>query len=142
MGNYDDIINLPRHQSLAHKHMSMNDRAAQFLPFAALTGYDASILETARLTAEKKVLSNEDKLEISNQINILNSHIKERPTVYITHFVPDSKKDGGCYQVIEGKIKKIDDYTKQIIFENNVRIDINCIYSIKSSIIDEYQYIF
>ena len=74
MGNYDDIINLPRHVSLTHKHMSMNDRAAQFLPFAALTGFDASIMETARLTAEKKILSNEDKINISNQI--LNTFIQ------------------------------------------------------------------
>ena len=100
---YDDIINLPHHQSVKHPHMSMTERAAQFSPFAALTGYEAVIAETGRLTGERVELTDERKEEIDRTLNELLD--LGRPAV-ITYFEPDDRKDGGQYNVIAGVLKK------------------------------------
>ena len=104
-GTYDDIINMPHHKSDCHARMSVHDRAAQFSPFAALTGYDAEITETARLTDSRIELSEEEK-------EILDSKLRRaedtKQTVCITCFVPDPHKSGGAYVEIVGRVKKID----------------------------------
>ena len=142
MGKYDDIINLPPHISKTHKHMSNNDRAAQFLPFAALTGYDASIIETARMTVEKRTISSEDRENISKKLNILLQHIKEQPLIYITYFVKDTKKSGGEYVYCDCQIKKIDEFNKTLTLSNGIIISFDNIYCLASPIIDEYQYLY
>lgn len=107
---YDDIINLPHHVSADRPHMPMLDRAAQFSPFAALTGYDAAIVETARLTDTKRDLSEDQKEVISKQLYELQSRLKTDPTVTVTYFVPDSRKAGGAYRSVTGTAKKVDEY--------------------------------
>ena len=106
---YDDIINLPHHVSAERPHMPMIDRAAQFKPFAALTGYDAAIVETARLTDAKRELTEEQKEAIGIQLRALRDRLKTDPQVSVTWFVPDSRKAGGAYKTIIGDAKKIDE---------------------------------
>ena len=105
---YDDIIGLPHPVSADRPHMPMIDRAAQFSPFAALTGYDAAIEETARLTDRKRDLSEERKQEISRRLNALRARIKSDPAVTVVFFEPDARKAGGEYKTVTGIVKKID----------------------------------
>lgn len=106
---YDNIIHLPHHVSAERPHMPMIDRAAQFVPFAALTGYDAAIAETARLTDTKRELSEEQKGAIGKQLLSLQARLKTAPQVSVTYFVPDSRKAGGAYKTISGEAKKVDE---------------------------------
>ena len=130
--NYDDIINLPCPTSKRHPRMAMIDRAAQFAPFAALTGYDDAICETGRLTGTKLDLSDETKERIDIKINYLIDNMEENPEVTITYFVPDKKKAGGEYVTITDKIKKIDQYEHILIMESGVKISLFEILSIES----------
>lgn len=103
---YDDIIALPHHVSETHAPMPLRDRAAQFSPFAALTGYEAAIEETARYTEDKRELSEEEKQILSVRLAAL----EERAPVSILFFQPDARKDGGAYRTVTGTVKKIDVY--------------------------------
>lgn len=122
---YDDIINLPHHVSKKHPHMSLDARAAQFAPFAALTGYDEQVKETARLTNERKELADGLKMILDEKIQDVQKNIYERPQVTITYFVPDSRKQGGKYVTTTGNVIKIDEFTRNIIFENKTQIPIS-----------------
>ena len=124
LSKYDKIINSPHHVSSTHPHMSMIDRAAQFSPFAALTGYDAAVKETARLTEQKIELDEYEKVALDQRILLLQDHLKEHPEVTITYFVPDKRKDGGKYVSITGAVKKIDTYEKQIVLMDKSKIPI------------------
>jgi hypothetical protein len=106
---YDDIINLPHHVSAERPHMPMIDRAAQFKPFAALTGYDAAIVETARLTDAKRELTEEQKEAIGIQLRALRDRLKTDPQVSVTWFVPDSRKAGGAYKTVSGAARRVDE---------------------------------
>lgn len=105
---YDDIIDLPHHVSEHRAQMPLIDRAAQFSPFAALTGYDAAIVETARLTEEKRELTEEEQQEISRRLNALQERIKTRPTVTVVFFEADARKAGGAYKTILGTARRLD----------------------------------
>ena len=120
--NYDDIINLPHHISKKRPQMSLYDRAAQFSPFAALTGHDDAIKETARLT-EKQVILDENIREIlDKKIQIINSRLKESAVeIKVTYFIRDIYKDGGMYATSVEKIKKVD-YIKMVILTENQKI--------------------
>ena len=120
--NYDDIINLPHHVSKSHAQMSMMNRAAQFAPFAALTGHSAAIEETARLTDEQQELAEEDSDALNQKMAYLREVINEHPTITITYFEPDKKKAGGKYKSIEGQLQNIDDYGQAIILKSGVSI--------------------
>lgn len=124
-GEYNDIINLPHHVSNKHPHMSLEARAAQFAPFAALTGYDEQVKETARLTNERKELADGLKMILDEKIQTIQKNIYERPQVTITYFVPDARKQGGKYVTTTGKVVKIDEFTHNIIFENKMEIPID-----------------
>lgn len=124
-GEYDDIINLSHHVSIKHPQMSLEARAAQFAPFAALTGYDEQVKETARLTNERKELADGLKMILDEKIQEIQKHINEKPQVTITYFVPDLKKQGGKYVTVNGKVARIDEYTHKILFENKTEIPIN-----------------
>ena len=113
---YDDMLDFPHYQSSTRPHMSMANRAAQFSPFAALTGYEDEVMETARLTDEKIELSDTEKERLDRKLRFLSDHLDERPTVCITHFVPDMKKTGGAYRTDTGVIKKIDSVGQKVIF--------------------------
>ena len=121
---YDDIINLPHHVSKTRPQMSMLDRAAQFSPFAALTGYDAAIKETGRLTDEKVNLSEEEKEALDRKQQILLEKLADHPALTVIFFVPDEKKEGGRYEQAEGTIKKIDEIAKVIVTDRGERIPI------------------
>ena len=136
MNDYSDIINLKRPPS-KHPKLSIESRAAQFAPFAALTGYNNAIKEKARLTEKKINLTEEQKQIINNKIIYLENHIKEKTEVKITYFIKDELKEGGKYIKENGIIKKID-HTKQTIkYENNKIIPIKNIIEIESILFDK-----
>ena len=136
MSKYDDIINLNRPIS-KHKHQSIDSRAAQFAPFAALTGYDSAIKETARLTDEKIEVNDELREILNNKLNFLNNHIKEKNEVTILHFIKDDKKNGGKYVSKKGIIKRIDPVNETIKFEDNTIITMNDIIDIKGDLFED-----
>ncbi len=130
-GNYDDIINLKHHVSLTHPRMSLNDRAAQFAPFSALTGYEESIKEVSRLTDKKKELSDDEKMIINDHLIQIQENIVKKNIYEITYFIKDEKKTGGKYLTINGIVKRIDDINKKIIMNDNKKIAFDDILSIK-----------
>ena len=107
-GKYDDIITLPHPEPRTHPRMSLHDRAAQFSPFAALTGHSAAIAETGRLTDSRITLDESEMARVDAELQRLQELLPSRPTVSITYFVPDERKAGGSYQTITGKVKRID----------------------------------
>ena len=106
---YDDIIDLPHHVSEKHPQMPLADRAAQFSPFAALTGYDAAIVETARPTDARRELSEEQKQIINRKLHDLQEHIQSAPCVTVVFFQPAARKAGGTYRTVFGCVKKVND---------------------------------
>ena len=140
MGKYDDIINLPHHESTKHLKMSALDRTAQFMPFAALTGHGAAVRETARLTNNKVELDEIKKEELNEHLQLIKTQLVQKPQVSITYFVPDTKKEGGAYFTITGTIGKVEETRHQVIMENGTVIPMNDIYEIKSTIFDDAGY--
>lgn len=136
MGKYDDIINLPHHESAKHPKMPALDRAAQFQPFSALTGHDAAVRETGRLTDKRMELDEIRKEELDVHLQLLREQLAQKPRVSITYFVPDARKDGGAYLTITGTILKIEQDRHQVIMENGTVIPINDIYGIESQVFD------
>lgn len=133
MNNYADIINLKRPQS-NHNHLSIESRASQFSPFAALTGYDNEVKETSRIT-DKRIDIDDGLREMLNaKLNYLNDHIKENPNISITYFVKDPKKEGGKYLTKQGIIKRIDTVNEIIKFNDNMTISMNDIINITGDI--------
>lgn len=134
MKDYCDIINLPHHVSKNRPQMSMHDRAAQFAPFAALTGYDDAVKETARQTNQKIELLDEQVAILNEKILLLNEKIKDNPVITITYFIPDKKKEGGAYITIKGIVKKIDEYNKLITMQDDRKIKMDDIFDIQGDI--------
>ena len=133
-GDYDDIINLPHHISKTRPQMSMKDRAAQFSPFAALTGYDAAIKETGRLTDEKIELDEEALSNLNMKFQILFEKLDEQPDIAITYFKPDETKSGGAYLTTTDKIKKVDEYERMITTTNGTKIPMDDVINLESVI--------
>ena len=132
--NYDDIIDLPHHVSATRPQMSMMDRAAQFSPFAALTGYDAAIKETGRLTDEK-IEMDEEALNILNmKFQILMNCLDDEPEVTFTYFKPDEHKDGGAYIEVTDKVKKVDEFERLIVMQNGMKMPMDDILNIEGVI--------
>lgn len=129
---YDDIIHLPHPTSQKHPRMPLYERAAQFSSFAALTGHNAAIEETARLTEEKRELS-EDAIDLLNEkLNIIIDNIGTEQTVTITYFVPDDRKSGGAYVSHSGIVKRIDKYERTVIMTDKTVIPIGQISDMQS----------
>ncbi|MCD7946515.1 MAG: YolD-like family protein [Clostridiales bacterium] len=120
--DYQDIINLPHHVSETRPHMSMRDRAAQFSPFAALTGYDAAVQETARLTDQRVELDEEMKQSLSERLNLIQENLAMAPVVEITYFIPDERKKGGAYSTATGAVKKIDEYQRLVVLRDGTNV--------------------
>ena len=133
-GKYDDIINLPRPVSSKHPPMPMSDRAAQFSPFAALTGYDEAVMETGRLTERKRELNDEEIAALNQKLQFLSEHLKEHPTVTVTFFIPDAKKTGGSYATKTRRLKKIDTFERWIQLDDGAKIPIDDITNIESAL--------
>lgn len=122
MDNYSDIINLEHYELKNHERMSRYNRASQFAPFAALTGYSEQVMEVARITNERKEITVEEELELNQKLNIIVNNIKNRPFVKIKYFKKDLYKDGGEYIIKEGNVKRIDLINKFIKFTDNMII--------------------
>lgn len=137
-GKYDDIINLPHHVSSTHPHMSMTDRAAQFSPFAALTGYGDAVEETRRLTDAKVELDENKKVELNKRLQLIQARIMLHPIVEITYFLPDDRKDGGVYRTVTGAVRKIDEYVQEIVLMDQTRILLDDIVQIGGDLFYEY----
>lgn len=134
--NYDDIIDLPHHVSAKHPHMPISDRAAQFSPFAALTGYSSSIRETARLTDERIELDEYIKDDLSHRLQAVADSIKEQPQISITYFKPDVKKSGGSYVTAISAVKKIDEYEQVVVMTDGTLIPVGEIISIDGEVFE------
>lgn len=129
--SYDDIINLTHHVSKKHPHMPIPDRAAQFAPFAALTGHDAAIKETARLTEERVELDENAKAILDEKLRLVQELLSENPEITVTYFQADDKKAGGTYYSVTGKVKKIDMYDHILMMADGLRIPLEEIYDIE-----------
>ena len=130
MDEYDDIINLPHHVSKNHRQMPMEMRAAQFAPFAALTGYDAVINETARLTDQQVELEDYDNERLNRKYAELIENISEHPVITVSYFKPDKQKGGGAYVSKTGHLKKVDTYEQLMIMEDSTSIPLAAIVDI------------
>lgn len=135
-GPYDDMIDMPHHVSRVHPQMRMEERAAQFSPFAALTGYGAVIKETARQTVPRLELSENSQEETKRQLDHLAEHIHEPPEVSITYFQADQKKEGGAYVTAAGTIKRLDDVEGILKLEDGTCIKIEDIIKIQSPVLE------
>lgn len=131
---YDDIMHLPHPNSSKYPRMAALGRAAQFAPFAALTGYEGTIRETARLTDAKAELDEDKIAALDMKLRFLADHLSECPKVSITYFKPDSRKQGGAYQVITGMVKKIDAFEKTVLMAEGTLIPIADIFEISGSL--------
>lgn len=138
MSKYDNIINLPHYELKNHKRMSMESRAAQFSPFAALTGYSDSVKETARLTDSERNLSEDMKSKIDMKLQLIEEHINEKPEITILYFVKDMKKTGGKYLEHTGNVRRIDIVNKNIIFTDKKTICLDDIYDLNAEFIKDY----
>ena len=122
---YDGIIPLPHHVSQNHPQMPMLDRAAQFAPFAALTGYEAAVGETARLTAERRELDAQEAEELNRRLTDLAARLKDRPEVTIEYFVPDGRKSGGAYVTVNGRVRHVSVPENTLVMEDGTVIPID-----------------
>lgn len=124
---YDDLLNLPHPVSQRHAHMSAHDRAAQFSPFAALTGHGAAMEETARLTDQKLEPSEIQLEELNANLYAIQADIRKKPAVKITYFVPDARKSGGEYRTIRGRVRHIDESAQTLILTDETRIQLDAV---------------
>lgn len=131
---YDDIINLPHHVSPTRPQMSMINRAAQFSPFAALTGYDAAIKETGRLTDSRIELLEDDRAALDRKQQLLADHLSNHPEVSVTYFIPDERKDGGAYVTVTCIVKRIDDVQRAMMLTDGTIIPIDEIIDLESDL--------
>lgn len=129
--NYDDILHLPHPTSKTHPRMSRQDRAAQFSPFAALTGYEAVVKETARLTDVRPTLTEDEVAELDTRLRLAMELDAE---VTVTWFQPDSKKSGGSYASATGRVKKSDELQRILIMEDGTQIPIQEITAVQNTI--------
>ena len=123
-GKYDDIIALPHPEPRTHPRMSLHDRAAQFSPFAALTGHSAAIAETGRLTDSRITLDESEMARVDAELQHLQELLPSRPTVSITYFVPDERKAGGSYQTVTGTVRRIDTVNSVLLLTDQRAIPI------------------
>ena len=133
-GKYDEIMGLPHHVSKTRPQMPMSDRAAQFAPFAALTGYDAAIKETRRLTDERIELDVEALSALDMKYQLLMEALDEAPEVTITYFRPDERKAGGKYVSAVGAVKKVDDFERRITMQDGAKIPMDDVLSIEGEL--------
>ena len=122
---YEDIINLPHHVSETRPQMSMLDRAAQFSPFAALSGYDDAVKEAGRLTDNRVELGDEGQDLLDRKLQYLQEIIADRPEISVTFFIPDEKKPGGSYAILIGNLKRVDLYERLLVMKDGKKIPLD-----------------
>lgn len=126
--DYEDIIELPRHVSKTHPPMPVSERAAQFSPFAALTGYDDAVREMGRQTKERIELNEDVKQDLNEKLLMLKELLEgnqKTPNISITYFVPDERKSGGSYVTASGAVKKLDEYRRIVVMEDGNTIPVD-----------------
>ena len=128
---YDDIIDLPHPVSKKHPQMPIRDRAAQFAPFAALTGHKEAVQETQRLVEQKRILDEHQKLMLNEKLQKITLRIKETPNIRVTYFQADERKDGGRYLTLIMRVKRIDEYQKRLVFTDRSWIRLEDLYEIE-----------
>ncbi len=140
--NYEDIISLPHHVSPVHPQMAVADRAAQFSPFAALTGYEDAIKETGRLTKERVELEEDAKTVLDEKLRLLRDRLVEKRDieVAVTYFKPDGQKEGGAYFTAAGRVRKVDVYEGVIKMEDGARISFGEIMAIEGELFSDFEY--
>lgn len=138
--NYDDIIHLPHHISKRHPQMSLYNRAAQFAPFSALTGYEEVIAKTARQTNPKIEIMEDDRQLMDRKLSILTTCLEEEPTITITYFQPDGRKDGGQYLTITGVVKAIRTNERIIILKDKKKISIDAIIGLEGELFSSFKF--
>lgn len=132
MSDYEDILHLPHHVSATRPPMPLEDRAAQFSPFAALTGHEAAIEETARLTEDRTELGEPALEALDRTLRRLLDRVRERPQVEATYFVPDARKSGGAYRTVTGRVKALDLYARELRLESGEVIPLDEIRTLRS----------
>ena len=135
-GKYDDIIDLPHPEPQTHPRMPMRDRAAQFAPFAALTGYDAAIRENARLTQERIAPAEAELAALDRRFRLLQEHLEEQPEVRLTRFRPDERKPGGVYETVSGIVKQIDLIARRIRLLDGTDIPMDDVLTLDGALFD------
>ena len=128
---YDEIMGLPHHVSKTRPQMPLSDRAAQFAPFAALTGYDSAIKETGRLTDERIELDEEALTALNRKYQLLIEALDDAPEVTIIYFQPDARKAGGQYVSATGTVKKVDTFGRRILLQDGTRIPLDSVYDLR-----------
>ncbi len=136
---YDAILHLPHHVSEKHPTIPMEERAAQFSPYAALTGFGAVIDETRRLTDPRRALSEEALARLNRQYQLLSEHLTERPEITVTYFQPDAKKDGGAYLTLTGRVKKVEAYEQRLVLEDGRTVAMENIMSMEGQVFAEME---
>ena len=133
---YDEIMGLPHHVSKTRSQMPMSDRAAQFAPFAALTGYDDAVKETGRLTDDKIELEENSLNELNAKIQLLRESLADVPEITFTYFKPDERKAGGAYLTITGTVKKLDDYERQNVLHDGTKLPMDDVLEINGDVFE------
>lgn len=133
MNEYDDIIDHPHYEPKRHPRMSMLNRAAQFAPFAALTGYDAAIGETARLTETQLELEEYDNQRLNDILVRLAAQVAKRPAITVIYFKPDERKAGGAYHTLTGNLKTIDEATHSLVMADGTRIPLGSVLDLEEA---------
>ncbi len=128
---YEDMLYLEPPVSKIHRKMSISERAAQFMPFAALTGYEDLIRESSRITQRRIELSETEIEELKHKLEFLHVHEKENPLIKVMYFLQDLKKNGGSYQTVEKQLHRIDDIEKKVIFKDRTTIQFDDIISVE-----------
>ncbi len=126
-GPYDDIIHLSRPVSKKHPPMPLTKRAAQFLPFAALSGFEGEIAEAARLTEAARSLGEDALAALDEQLALLRQRLSDRPEITLTRFVPDEKKAGGHYETLTGQVRRLDEIDRALILTDGTKVDLDAI---------------
>lgn len=132
--NYKDIINLPHYTSKTRPRMSVYNRAAQFSPFAALTGHEEAVKETARFTYEQSELDEYHIAVINDKLNIAIEKKEDSPILSITFFKPDTRKKGGEYVTVSGVIRRVDEVSRNVVLEDGTAIPVELIYDIEGEL--------
>ena len=130
----EDIVNLPHHVSATRPHMSRADRAAQFSPFAALTGHDAAVRETARRTAQRIETAEDKQYELDLKLQLLAQVLPTCPEVTVTYFVPDQRKHGGAYHTVGGNLRRIDGRRRLLVFYDGTEIPMDDVLDMDSNL--------
>ena len=133
-GHYADMLDLPHPTSSRHPRMPIIDRAAQFAPFAALTGYDDAIEETARLTDEMLRMTEDQREQLDRRQQLLLASIDRMPKVEVTYFLPDARKTGGSYRTVRGTLERIDEIKRILHLSGGHRIPLDAVCNLESEI--------